>query len=100
MKEHELMSFPKREWKDIKKILAETGKCSTVRTCFELDKYRSGQIWETPWKDKVKIIKVNRYHRAEDIPTWTLMDKGMKISVRLGGRYGGSKWDHVIFKKI
>ena len=100
MKEYELMPFPKREWKDIKKILAETGQCSTVRCCYELGRYKVGEIFETPWKDLVKIVKVTRYNRAEDIPTWKLLDKGMKISVRMGSRYGGSKWDHIYFKKI
>lgn len=100
MKKCEIISFPRREWKDIKKILAEQGQGSTVRCCYELGKYKAGRIFETPWKDLIKITKVTRYHRAEDIPTWPQMDKGMKISVRMGERYGGGKWDHVYFKKI
>ena len=100
MKKYELISFPKRERDDIKKNLKKNGQCSTIRGCYELGRYKAGGIFETPWKDLVKIIKVTQYCHPEDIPTWPLLDKGMKISVRMGGRYGGSKWDHVIFKKI
>ena len=94
------MSFPEREWVDIKKQLKKIGACSTVRSCYQLDKYKKGEVYATPWGDEIKITKVVRYLKAEDIPTWNLMDKGMKISVRKGEQYGGSQWDYVEFEKI
>jgi hypothetical protein len=92
------MPFPKREWKDIEKQLNQ-GSCSSVRCCHQLGQYKIGDIFSTPWGDTIKITKVTRYSKAEDIPTWKLMDKGVKISVSKGEQYGNSKWDHVVFEK-
>lgn len=94
------MSFPQREWKNISDKLDKTGSCSSVRSCLELDKYKKGETYKTPWGDTIKITKVTRYKKAEDIPTWNLMDEKMKNSVRKGEVYGSSKWDYVVFKKI
>lgn len=93
------MTFPKREWKEAEKILEEKGFCSSTRCCRELNKYKVGSIYKTPWGDLVKIIRVKRYNQLEKIPTWGQFDRGMKISARKGEKYGGGKWDHVIFKK-
>jgi hypothetical protein len=93
------MPFPEKEWKDIAKQLRK-GSCSSVRCCYQLGKYKTGDIYLTPWGDKIKIEEVTRYSKAEDIPTWNLMDKGMKISVKKGEQYGNSQWDYVKFKKI
>jgi hypothetical protein len=93
------MSFPKREWNNAAREL-KNGCCSTTRSCNELGKYKVGNIYETPWGDLVKIIKVTRFSKAEDIPTWNQMDKGMKISVKKGIKYGNSQWDYVTFAKI
>ena len=100
MKNHQLMSFPKSEWADIAKQLEKVGCCSSTRCCYQLGKYKKGDVYITPWGDTIEIIKVTRYLKPEDIPTWNLMDKGMKISVRKGKQFGNSQWDHVIFKKI
>jgi hypothetical protein len=99
MEDLSVMTFPEREWKDIAKQLEKFGSCSSVRSCFELNKYKANQSYLTPWGDVIKIKKVTRYKKAEDIPTWKKMDKGMKISVRVGGRYGDNKWDYVEFEK-
>ncbi len=98
MSKYQIMPFPEREWKDIEKQLKH-GSCSSVRSCNQLDIYKVGDMYLTPWGDKIIIEKVTRYLKAEDIPTWNLMDKGMKISVRMGERYGNNEWDHVVFKK-
>jgi hypothetical protein len=100
MEKYQLMPFPKREWLDMKKELKKCEISSSTRCCQQLGIYKVGDIFMTPWGDKIKITKVVRYSKAEDIPTWHLMDKGMKISVKKGIQYGGSKWDHVMFKKI
>lgn len=100
MKTYPLMPFPKREWKDIKKQLSEKGSNSSTRCCKELDKYKVGDIYLTPWGDLIKITKVTRYLKLEDIPTWKFFDKGMKVSARMGEKYGNGKWDHVLFEKI
>lgn len=57
--------FPKREWKDIKEILKEKGVCSSTRCCKELNKYKAEKIYETPWGDFVKIVKVKRYNQLK-----------------------------------
>ena len=49
-----------------------------------------------PWGDLIRIVSVKRYKKAESIPTWKYMDKRMKISVKMGKRYGNSKWDYII----
>jgi len=97
---YEVISFPKREWTQIKKVLHQTGKSSTVRCCLELGKYKKGQRFMTPWKDLIEIVSVKRYTKAESLPYWSQLDKGMKISVRFGERYGNSKWDHVVYKLL
>jgi len=99
-KNYKSITFPKREWKDIKEILKEKGTCSTTRCCKELNKYKVGEIYKTPWGDLVKIVKVKKYNQLEKIPTWKQFDKGMKISARKGEKYGDSKWDHIIFRKF
>jgi hypothetical protein len=99
MTEYPTISFPKREWQNIKKNLATTGQSSTVRSCFEYGKYKLRGIYQTPWGNLIKIIKIQRFTRAEDIPTWTKMSKGMKISVKAGGRYGKNKFDWLTFSK-
>lgn len=78
--------------------LLRTGTCSTIRVCDELGRYRKGEIRRAPWGGLVRIVGVKRYRKAEDIPTWGMLDKGMKISARMGGRYGGSRWDYVVFR--
>jgi len=95
----ELISFPEREHKDIKKVLRTKGYSSTVRSCYELNKYKANQLYRTPWDEIIKITKVTRYRKAEDIPTWNKMDKGMKISCRMAERYGNSQWDFIEFKR-
>ncbi len=94
------ITFPRREWKNVKVILKEKGVCSSIRCCEELNKYKMGKIYATPWGDLVKITSVKRYGKLEKIPTWKQFDKGMKISAKKGERYGNSKWDHIIFTKI
>lgn len=94
------MSFPKREWTNIAKQLKTNGVFSSIRSCRELGKYKKGDVYLTPWGDKIRIVNVTRYTKAEDIPTWKILDKGMKISVRMAERYGNSLWDRVVFKKI
>ncbi|MFZ5955096.1 MAG: hypothetical protein ACOYT4_01620 [Nanoarchaeota archaeon] len=100
MKKYSIMSFPEKEWQDIKAQLRELDHCSTIRSCYELNKYKRGQIFQTPWGDKIRIIKVERYTNPKNIPTWSKLTKGMKISVRMGERYGFFNWDFVMFKKI
>ncbi len=99
MSVREQMSFPKREWENVARRLRRNS-CSSVRCCNQLGKYKVDGIYSTPWGDVIKIEEVTRYTKAEDIPTWHLMDKGMKVSVRKGGQYGNSQWDYVKFKKI
>lgn len=94
------MTFPEKEWSDIARRLKDKGQCSTIRCCNEFGKYEVGQIYSTPWGDVVEIIRVDKYSKAEDIPTWPLMDKAMKISVRKGEKFGDSKWDYVVFSKV
>jgi hypothetical protein len=98
MKDVSTMLFPKREWPDIKKRLEKTGQGSSTRCCQELNKYKAGQVWQTPWGDKIKITKVTRYRKLEEIPTYKYFDKGMKASARVGEKYGGGQWDHVLFE--
>ncbi len=98
MKKHNFISFPKREWKTLRKVLSEKKICSTVRCCKELGKYKTGKIYKTPWGDLVKIISVKKYYNPEKIPTWKFFDKGMKISVNKGKVYGDEKWDFISFK--
>lgn len=100
MPKYPTMPFPKREWEMLKNNLNTQRYGSSVRSCKELDKYKENDIFNTPWGDLIKITKITRYSKAEDIPTWSLMDKGMKISIRKGAQYGNSLWDHIIFKKI
>lgn len=83
----------------LKNDLETKGFSSSTRCCKELDKYKVGKIFKTPWGDLVKITKVTRYTKLEEIPTWKYFDKGMKISARQGEKYGGGKWDHVFFEK-
>jgi hypothetical protein len=99
MSKYQTMPFPEREWENIEKQLKK-GSCSSVRCCYQLGKYKAGDIYFAPWGDILEIEKVTRYSKAENIPTWSKMDKGMKISIRKGEQYGDSQWDHVIFKKI
>lgn len=96
---YEPITFPKREWKDIRKILDKKGVNSSTRCCKELNKYKVGNIYKTPWGGLVKIVKVKRYNKLEKIPTWKYFDRGMKISARKGEKYSDNKWDHIIFKK-
>jgi hypothetical protein len=88
---YQQITFPKQEWPDIKEILEEKGFCSNTRCCRELNKYKVGAIYQAPWGDLVKIIKVTRYNQLEKIPNWKQFDKGMKISARKGEKYGNSQ---------
>ena len=94
------MSFPEREWEDIKKTLNKKGTLGTTRCCRELDKYKVGSIYETPWGDLIKVTKITKYSSVEDIPSWKNFDKGMKISARKREKYGNRQWEHIIFNKI
>lgn len=98
MNKYKSITFPKKEWGNLKIALAANAPCSTVRCCKELGKYRTGQVWKTPWGDLIKIVKVKRYYKPENIPTWKFFDKAMKISASYGKTYGGEKWDFVSFK--
>lgn len=91
------ISFPRREWNSIKRELRKN-VISTVRCCKELGKYKKGDICKTPWGDLIKIASVKQYKKAESIPTWKKMDKNMKISVKMGERYGKNKWDYIRYK--
>lgn len=99
MSEYQIMPFPKREWELLKHDLITKGRSSSTRCCKELNKYKVNAIYNTPWGDLIKIIQVTRYIKPEDILTWKYFDKGMKISARIGAKYGNSQWDYVIFKK-
>jgi guanylate kinase len=92
--------FPKKEWPNIARQLNESATCSTVRCCQQLDKYKVGEIYATPWGDTIKITKITRYSKATAIPTWKLMTKTMQRSVKQGELYGNNQWDHILFKKF
>jgi len=99
-KTYKSITFPRREWKYVENILEEKGIYSSTRCCKELGKYKVREVYKTPWGDLVKIVRVKRYTKLEDIPTWKRFDKGMKISARKGEQYGNSKWDHILFKRL
>ena len=99
-KNYQPITFPKREWSTIKRKLNSGHTNLTVRTCYEYGKYKLHGIYQTPWGDLIKIIEIKRFTRAEDLPHWSKMSTGDKISVKYGGRVGKNKFEWLAFRKI
>ncbi len=99
MRKYNKISFPKSEHDRIKQRLGNNYMCSTVRCCKELNKYKLGHIYETSWKDLVKIIKIRKFTNISDIPTIEYMDDKMKESIKMGEKHGNSLWEYIQFKK-
>lgn len=55
------ISFPKKEWPEIKERLKENGKIVTTRVSDELKKYKPGDICITSWGQVLKVTKVKSY---------------------------------------
>jgi len=56
----EIINFPKNEWEDIQKRLEENKPVYTVRVSEEYGKYQEGDLLETEWGTKVKVISVKK----------------------------------------
>ncbi len=98
-----IITFPKREWEDIKKQLKNNDIISTVRNSCYKNKivFKVGQIYNTEWGVTIKIIKVKHFNDPKKIPTWNKMDKVMQNSIMYGIKMCGVdnlQWVHL--KKI
>jgi hypothetical protein len=55
-----VITFPRREWSDVKARLDEGKIVYTIRVSDECEKYKKGNIFETEWHSKIKIISVKK----------------------------------------
>jgi hypothetical protein len=54
------ITFPKKEWSDIKKRLNENKIVYTIRVGNEYGKYKVENILKTEWGDNIKILLVKK----------------------------------------
>lgn len=94
----EIITFPKSEWVDIKKRLKYNKIISTVRICKEFNKYKKHNIYKTEWDDEVIIISVDKYTKPELIPSWDLMNNGMKNEIINNLEHCSNDIDFIRFK--
>jgi len=77
MNEEEIktISFPKEEWKAYQKRL-NNGQCIiTIRVWNEYGKYKSNNVYEAPWGDKLLVIEVNEMTDIKDFPYYNELTK-------------------------
>ena len=54
------ITFPKKEWGDIKNRLNKNKIVCTIRVDNEYEKYKVGNILKTEWGDDIKILSVKK----------------------------------------
>lgn len=54
------ITFPKREWEDVKRRLEQRKIVSTIRVSDEYGKYHVGDVVNTEWGTRVKILTVKK----------------------------------------
>jgi len=62
------ISFPRKEWGEIKQRLADDNKIITTRVSDEFDKYKSKDVCVTEWGQLLRVKKVKSYDKISKHP--------------------------------
>jgi len=89
VKLNQTITFPKEEWKDIRRRLDSGKNVFSIRVSDEYDKYRQGEVYTTEWRAQIKIISIKKIknikeyeHQDElDINTIKQLKKYNKLDV-------------------
>ena len=76
------ISFPKHEHEAIQNYLNELGYFYTTRVYKEVGKYKSGELYNSPWGDVLKIEEVQKYWKVSDRPFYNEMADSEKEEIR------------------
>ena len=69
------ISFPKEEYQSIQKDLDRNGYCYTTRVSNEINKYKVGSSYETPWNEIIIIDNIKKYKKVSDHPFYNELTK-------------------------
>ena len=62
------MTFPQQEHKAIAERLNQGMICYTTRVFKELDRYKEGAEYNTPWNDVIVVLEVKRFDKIAEHP--------------------------------
>ncbi|MFW6015360.1 MAG: hypothetical protein ACOCRK_02920 [bacterium] len=63
-----VISFPKEEHESLVNRLNKNKPIYTTRVSTEMGKYKACKKYISPWGDKLKVIKIDRYNNIENHP--------------------------------
>jgi len=94
------ITFPKVEWKELKKKLEDGEELSSVRNSCGKEKkvFKVGERYTTQWGVEVIISKIEYFDDPKKIPTWEKMNKTMQKSILYGVKMCGASnlaWIHL-----
>ena len=98
-----IMTFPKVEWKDVRRDLDAGDIISTVRNSCGRNKrvFKEGEVYCTEWGGKVKILKVKYYDDWRKFPTRKNWDDTMLSSIKYGIKMCGTdNLSHIHLRKL
>jgi len=93
------MSFPAHEHGTIQKYLNERGYCYTTRVYKEIDKYKVGECYKSPWGDVLKIDEVNKYWKVSDRPFYDEMSDSEIAEIRMYSEDMGLPFEFIKFSR-
>jgi hypothetical protein len=62
------ISFPQKEWKELKQRLADDDEIITTRVSDEFDKYKPKDVCVTEWGQLLRVKKVKSYDKISKHP--------------------------------
>ena len=71
------ITFPKNEWKNIKKRLSQSKSVFSLRVGEYLGKFKTGDVCKTGWGKLVKIKKVKRLKSIKEYKFYDQLTPGM-----------------------
>ena len=94
---YEKISFPEHEYDSIQNYLNNLGHCYTTRVYKEVGKYKSGQLYQAPWGDILKIEEVQTYRKVSDRPFYDEMSDDEKAEIRRYSEDMGLPYEFIRF---
>ena len=98
--ELDIMTFPKNEYSSIIARLNHGRICYTTRVFKELDKYKSGVKYNTPWNQTIIVLQIQRFNIIADHPFYKELTPAQREEIYQYSEKVGEPYELISFELL
>lgn len=92
-----IMTFPEDEYLSVRNRLNEGKLCYTTRVYKELDKYKEGLEYNTPWNQPIVVNQIQRFNKIADHPFYNELTSEQQDEIYIYSEKIGKHYELIAF---